>query len=52
MVCYREGWLFEFLGSGDQVIDSVSAVEEGVFGMTMEMDERHSIRICDQQERM
>ena len=47
VIGYGEGWLFEFERSTDEIVDPVCAVEEGVFGMAVEMDERHMIRICD-----
>ena len=47
VIGYGEGWLFEFQRLGDQVIDPVCTVEKGVFGMAVEVDEGHMIRICD-----
>ena len=42
-----EGGLLEFQGTPDQVVNPVGAVEQRILGMTMEMYERHIIRICD-----
>lgn len=42
-----EGRLLELQRLRDQVIDAVCAVEEGVFGVAVEVDEGHMIRICD-----
>jgi hypothetical protein len=36
-----EGRHFELERPFDQVIDSICAVEEGIFGVTVEMDEGH-----------
>ena len=45
MVGDREGGLLELERPFDQVIDSICAVEKGVFGVAVEMYEGHSIRI-------
>jgi hypothetical protein len=42
-----EGGLFELERPIDEVIDSVRAVEKGVFGVAVEVNEGHMIRICD-----
>ena len=47
VIGYGEGWLLEFQRLRDQVTDPVCTVEKGVFGMAMEVDEGHMIRICD-----
>ena len=47
VIGYREGRLLEFQRLRDQVTDPVCTVEKGVFGMAMEVDEGHMIRICD-----
>ena len=39
-----EGGLFEFERPFDQVIDSIGAVEEGVFGVAMKVNEGHVVR--------
>ena len=47
MIGYGEGRLLEFQRLRNQIIDSVCTVEKGVFGMAVEVDEGHMIRICD-----
>ena len=47
VIGYGEGRLLEFLRLRDEIIDAVCAVEKGVFGMAVEVDEGHMIRICD-----
>jgi hypothetical protein len=47
VIGYGEGRLLEFERLRDQIIDPVCTVEKGVFGMAMEVDEGHMIRICD-----
>ena len=47
VIGYRECRLFELQRSRDEIIDAVCAVEKGVFGMAVEVDEGHMIRICD-----
>ena len=47
VIGYSEGWLLEFQRLRYEVIDAVCAVEKGVFGMAVEVDEGHMIRICD-----
>ena len=42
-----EGRLLEFQRLRYEIIDPVCAVEKGVFGMAVEVDEGHMIRICD-----
>jgi hypothetical protein len=37
----RECGLLELLGSPDQVIDPIRAIEEGIFGMAVEVYEGH-----------
>jgi hypothetical protein len=41
MVGDRESGLLEFERSLDQVIDPICAVQEGIFGMTVKMNEGH-----------
>ena len=41
MVCYGKRGLLELLGAGNQVVYSIGAVKERVFGMAMEMNEGH-----------
>ena len=47
VIGYGEGWLLELQRLRDQIIDPVCTVEKGVFGMAVEVDEGHMIRICD-----
>ena len=47
VIGYGEGWLLEFLRLRDEIIDAICAIEKGVFGMAVEVDEGHMIRICD-----
>ena len=47
VIGYGEGWLLEFQRLRYEIIDAVCAVEKGVFGMAVEVDEGHMIRICD-----
>jgi len=47
VIGYRKGGLFELQRSVDEIIDAVGAVEKRVFGVAMEVDEGHMIRICD-----
>ena len=47
VIGYGEGRLLEFKRLRDQIIDPVCTVEKGVFGMAVEVDEGHMIRICD-----
>ena len=47
MICNGKRRLFEFLGSPDQVIDAICAIQQGVFRMAMEMNEGHLRTICE-----
>ena len=47
VIGYGEGRLLKFQCLRDEIIDAVRAVEKGVFGMAVEVDEGHMIRICD-----
>ena len=47
VIGYGERWLLELQRLRDQIIDPVCTVEKGVFGMAVEVDEGHMIRICD-----
>ena len=47
VIGYRESGLFELQRSVDEIVDAVGAVEKRVFGVAMEVDEGHMIRICD-----
>ena len=47
VIGYGEGRLLELQRSVDEIIDAVGAVEKRVFGVAMEVDEGHMIRICD-----
>jgi hypothetical protein len=47
VIGYREGWLFELERSADEIVNPVCTVEKGVFGVAVEVDEGHMIRICD-----
>jgi hypothetical protein len=47
VIGYGEGWLLELQRLRNEIFDSVCAVEKGVFGMAVEVDEGHMIRICD-----
>lgn len=47
VIGYGQGRLLEFQRLRDQIIDPVCTVEKGVFGMAVEVDEGHMIRICD-----
>ena len=47
MVGDRQCGLLEFQGPGYEIIDPVGAVEERVFGVTMQMNEGHPVRIGD-----
>jgi hypothetical protein len=47
VIGYGEGGLFELQRSIDEIINAVGAVEKRVFGVAMEVDEGHMIRICD-----
>ena len=38
----RQRGLFELLGAANQVVYAIGAVEEGVLGVTVEMDEGHA----------
>ena len=43
----RQSRLFELQRLTDEIIDAVCTVEKRVFGVAMEVDEGHMIRICD-----
>jgi hypothetical protein len=43
MVSNGDCRLLQLLGTRDEVIDAVGAVEEGVFGVTVEMNEGHRV---------
>ncbi len=43
MVGNGDGRLLELLGARDQVIDAVGAIEEGVLGVTMQVNEGHQV---------
>ena len=45
MVGYSQRRLLELERSGDQVINAVGAVKEGVFRMAVQMNEGHPVRI-------
>ena len=47
VISYCEGGLFELQRPTDEIIDPVCAVEKGVFGVAVEVNEGHMIRICD-----
>ena len=47
VIGYGEGWLLELQRLRDEIVDPVCAVEKRVFGMAVEVDEGHMIRICD-----
>ena len=47
VIRYGESGLLELQRSVDEIIDAVGAVEKRVFGVAMEVDEGHMIRICD-----
>ena len=44
VIGYRECWLFEFQRSRDEIIDAVCAVEKGVFGVAVKVNEGHVVR--------
>ena len=43
----RQSGLFELQRSTEEITDAVCTVEKRVFGVAMEVDEGHMIRICD-----
>lgn len=45
MIGDGERGLLELEGAPDQIIDAVSAIQQGIFGVTMEMNEGHLITI-------
>lgn len=45
MIRDGERRLLELESPGDEVIDPVGAVKEGVFGVAVQMDEGHPVRI-------
>ena len=47
VIGYGKGRLLELQRLCDEIVDPVCAVEKGVFGMAVEVDEGHMIRICD-----
>ena len=44
VIGYRERWLFELQRSRDEIIDAVCAVEKGVFGVAVQVNEGHVVR--------
>ena len=45
MVSYGQCRLLEFEGAGDEILDAIGAIEQGILGVTVEMNEGHSVRI-------
>src|SRR6185437_9985139 len=45
VVGYGQRRLLEFERPGDQVLDAVRAIEQGIFRVTVEMNEGHPLRI-------
>jgi hypothetical protein len=44
VISYRECWLLELQRLGDEIIDTVCAVEKRVFGVAVKVNEGHGVR--------
>lgn len=49
MIRYGQRGLLKFKRSGNQILDAIGAVEQGIFRVAVQMNEGHPVRIGDGQ---
>lgn len=46
MISNRERRLLELESTGDEIVNAIRAIEQGILGVAMQMDKGHDLRIC------